>query len=66
MNFSEAQLQLDFLRCHRCGKLDRRDWFFARMGCRKCRSRAFIDAVSIEEEEAEKIASGWFEDEKHK
>jgi ribosomal protein L40E len=66
MNFTEAQLELDFIRCRRCGDLDRRDWFMPRMVCRKCGCRSYVNATVVTEEEKARVASGWFEDEANK
>jgi len=62
-NYTEAQLALDFIRCWRCGALDRKDWLMARLGCRECGSRRVTEAVTISEAEGQKVASGWFEQE---
>lgn len=66
MNYTAAQLELDFDRCWRCKTLDRSDWRRARCGCRVCGSRRIIEAGYVSDEEKAKVAAGWFEDENNK
>lgn len=66
MNYTDAQLELDFIRCHRCGLLDRRDWFLDRFVCKKCGSRTYAEPTIVNDEEKAKVASGWFENEANK
>ena len=73
--FTDSQLDLHFMRCHRCGALDRDDWIRARAArsngrvwCRGtkergCSSRSFDQPVNVSESETAAITSGWFDDE---